>query len=423
MRRALSVKLFQALRHRPFALLWFGQTASRLGDSLYRVALAWWVLEETGSATAMGTVFIFSFTPMLLFLLVGGLAVDRLPRLRVMLVADLVNGAVMLIVAALAGLQLLEIWHVYAATTVFGLVEAFFFPAYSAAVPELTPPDLLPSANSLTSLSVQLAGVLGPALGAGIVAVGGAASAFGLNGLSFLLAAGAMVLLLRRVPDLAVAGRAAQSPTAPPRETPPRPNPLRDLREGLAIILRSPWLWVTIVVYGLINITLMSPRQVALPFLVEQTMRADVGTLGLIYSAGSVGSVLGSVWLGRRTHIRRRGWLAYGATIVGGGAVMVYGLWPIVPVVLAASFGVGFTMALVNLVWTNTVQEMVPREALGRVFSIDALGSFALLPLGSGLAGWATDLVGPPLVFIVGGFLTALLAALGLLHPGVRNLD
>jgi hypothetical protein len=66
------VSLFLALKQRSFMLLWTGQVISRLGDSLYRVALAWWVLERTGSATAMGTVLIFSFTPMLLFLLLGG---------------------------------------------------------------------------------------------------------------------------------------------------------------------------------------------------------------------------------------------------------------------------------------------------------------------------------------------------------------
>ena len=64
--------LLMSLRHRSFALLWSGQIISRLGDNLYRVALAWWVLEKTGSATAMGTVLIFAFTPMLLFLLIGG---------------------------------------------------------------------------------------------------------------------------------------------------------------------------------------------------------------------------------------------------------------------------------------------------------------------------------------------------------------
>src|SRR5215216_6072299 len=97
-----SMNVLRSLRHRPFALLWSGQTISRLGDSLYRIALAWWVLEKTGSATAMGTVLICSFAPMLLFLLLGGVAVDRFPRVRVMLASDLLRGLVALTMALLA---------------------------------------------------------------------------------------------------------------------------------------------------------------------------------------------------------------------------------------------------------------------------------------------------------------------------------
>ncbi len=69
--------LFQSLTHRPFALLWSGQTISRLGDSLHRIALAWWVLEKTGSPSAMSMVLVFFSLPQVLFLLVGGVAVDR----------------------------------------------------------------------------------------------------------------------------------------------------------------------------------------------------------------------------------------------------------------------------------------------------------------------------------------------------------
>src|SRR5437763_4098374 len=117
--------LFASLKHRPFALLWSGQTISRLGDSLYRIALAWWVLQKTGSAVAMGTVLICAFTPMLLFLLLGGVAVDRLPRLRLMLASDLLRGGIVAAVALLAFADRLELWHIYLASLVFGFVDAF----------------------------------------------------------------------------------------------------------------------------------------------------------------------------------------------------------------------------------------------------------------------------------------------------------
>ena len=105
------MQLFRALRHMPFTLLWSGQTISRLGDSLYQVALAWWVLEKTGSAAAMGTLFTLSFLPMILFLLAGGVVVDRLPRIRVMLASDIARGVLLGVIAALAAQQQLALWH------------------------------------------------------------------------------------------------------------------------------------------------------------------------------------------------------------------------------------------------------------------------------------------------------------------------
>jgi DHA3 family tetracycline resistance protein-like MFS transporter len=71
---------------------------------------------------------------------------------------------------------------------------------------------------------------------------------------------------------------------------------------------------------------------------------------------------------------------------------------------------------------THTLLEMVPGEMLGRVYSIDALGSFVLLPIGFSLSGWATDLFGAPTVFLVGGFGTMAMALLSLFHPAIRNL-
>src|SRR5579885_3757517 len=102
--------IFRSLSHRSFAMLWSGQTISRLGDSLYTIALAWFVLEKTGSAAAMGLVLICSTVPMLLLLLVGGVAVDRLPRLRLMLASDLLRGVVVALIAVLSFQQWLQLW-------------------------------------------------------------------------------------------------------------------------------------------------------------------------------------------------------------------------------------------------------------------------------------------------------------------------
>ena len=126
------ISSFHALRQRPFALLWSGQTISSLGDRFYQVALAWWVLEKTGSAVVMDTVLICSTVPMLVFLLLGGALVDRWPRLPVMLLSDLLRGLAVGLIAALAFVNLLQVWHIYIISLIFGLVDAFFQPAYRA---------------------------------------------------------------------------------------------------------------------------------------------------------------------------------------------------------------------------------------------------------------------------------------------------
>ncbi len=401
--------LFKALIHRPFALLWSGQTVSRLGDSIFYIALAWLVVEKTGSATVMGTVLIFAFIPMLLFVLIGGVAVDRFSPMKVMFASDLLSGAVIGLVALLAYSNRLELWHIFLAALVFGFVAAFFQPAYTAIVPEITPPEALPSANSLTSLSGQLTGVIGPALGATIVALGGYPAAFALDGLSFFISAACLLPLIPLATKRAVNPQGASA--------------LRDLREGIRTVFASPWLWMTITLFALTNVTASAPWNVALPLLVQRNLHADVDTLGILYSVSSLGMIMGAVWIGRLAVIRRRGLILYGSAIIWGLGTLAFGLpIPIMAIGLAALIR-GLVLSASNLVWTNMLQELVPRQVLGRVSSIDYLGSFVFLPLGYAIMGYATDQIGAPLVFVIGGALTAVPSLAGLLHPAIRNLD
>jgi Transmembrane secretion effector len=259
------------LRLKLFTLLWTGQSLPRLGDFVYEIALAWWVLQKTGSAQTMSLVRIFSITPSVLCSLIGGVAVDRVSRAGLMLASDLARGVVALAVAVLGFAGRLEVWHVFIASLIFGLVDAFFQPAYAALAPQIMPLDDLPSANSLTSISQNLGRVAGPAVGAALVAAVGPAAAFALNGLSFVISS---VLLTSRL----WAGLPRPLHGGGPMQA------LRDLRQGFATVLASPWLSISSVVFGLTNITLAGPYAVAMPFLVSDSMKAKVGTLGLSYA-------------------------------------------------------------------------------------------------------------------------------------------
>ncbi len=372
------MSLLQSLRNRLF--LWCGQTLSRLGDSVYRVALVWWVLQKTGSAAAVATMLIFSYVPMLLFLLLGGIAIDRFSRSKVMLLSDVSRAAIMFMVTLLAYSGSLQVWHLYIASVIFGTVNAFFQPAYSVMVPEIVSSESLPSANSLTNLSKQLTEVVGPAIGASIVAFAGTTMVFAVDGLSFLISAFSLLPLLR----LSVASMNVRRSA----------SAIKNLREGFDVVFASPWLWITIGVASLGNITLSGPISVALPFLIKDVLHRGVGSLGAVYSTLALGSVAASVWLG------------LGFTGIG-----------------IAAFIIGAALTSSALIWTNTLQECVSREILGRVSSIDYLGSYALMPIGYAAVGWAADHLGSALVFVIGGAITSVLATLALSSPVIKGLD
>jgi MFS transporter, DHA3 family, tetracycline resistance protein len=415
-RTLTQFKLLRAFESHPFALLWGGQMLSRIGDFVYQVALAWWVLEKTGSATEMAKVLIFSFAPMLVFLLIGGVAVDRYPRVLVMLISDLGRGVIVTCVTLLAITLRLEVWHIYIANLLFGIVDAFFQPVSTAIVPGIVPDPNLPSANSLNSLATQLGRILGPAIGAAAAGWAGTSFAFSLNALTFFVSA-ALLFPLLKLPK--TNGRKAI-----PVEQEDQGMFWIQLREGLRFVLRTPWLWLTILLFAVINVTLSGPYSVAMPFLVQENLHQDIRVLGLLYSFFPIGYVLGSVWLGGKPALGRRGWLIYGGAAVAGAMLGLFGLPIPLRFLFVAAVINGAALEAGSLAWINALQEFVPHEKLGRVASVDSLGSIALLPIGYALAGWATDWIGAPGVFLIGGGVTAIVSLLLLwLSPAAKVLD
>ncbi|MEP7137234.1 MAG: MFS transporter, partial [Chloroflexota bacterium] len=398
----------RSLKHRTFALLWSGQTLSRLGDFVYEIALSWWILQKTGSAEAMGLMWVFIVTPSVLLLLVGGAVVDRFPRVQVMLISDIGRTLAVLIVACLAYFDQLQLWHIYATSFIFGVVDAFFAPAYSAVVPQIVPAEDLPSANALTSISSNLGRVLGPSLGAGIVAIFGTSPAFFINSASFFVSACFLIpLLFSNIP----------------RPEPSENHFLVDIRDGLGVVTSTPWLWISILIFSLTNVTLIGPYIVAMPFLVSDFMKENVQRLGLILSIFPIGYLIGGFWFGRYNKLPRRGLMMNLTLALAALMLGIYGLHLPLWVLIVAALINGIALQAGSLAWTHLLQEKIPNEQLGRVSSIDQLGSTCLMPVGMYVAGVATHLIGPSPVFLIGGALTALAGLLAITQPAIRNLD
>ena len=391
----------RALRHRRFAFLWAGQTLSRIGDFVYQIVIAWWVLEQTGSAAVMSAVLIVTFLPVAVFTLIGGVVVDRVSRPWLMLVSDLVRAAAVLGVAGLAATDRLEIWMVYALGLLFGIADAFFQPAYFALVPELVPEEDLTSANALTSLSFQLGRVLGPAMGGFIVATGGTVLGLFVNGGSFALSALLLLPLLV----------GAQAPQREPGEA--QSHWRQDLREGMDTVRGQPILVLGLLAGALAAAFLVGPFLVSMPFMVGERFGADSRVYGFLLACFPVGFVASAA-----ADSSGANGMALAAV-----ALTLFGL----PLPLAAMAGLalinGFSLELAGMAWTLLLQEHVPAEQLGRVASLDQLLSWTLTPVAFAAAGWATEHWGPGPAFVAGGSAAALVCLAALLHPAVRAVD
>ncbi|MBC7877425.1 MAG: MFS transporter [Anaerolineales bacterium] len=403
---------FRALRHKKFSSLLFGQTLSRIGDFLFQIAIAWWVLEKTGSASAMGTVLIVNVLPMLLFVLIGGVVVDRMPRGLLLFGSDAARCLIMVVGAWLSYTNQLQLWQIYVMSLLFGFADAFFLPAYNALIQQIISEEDLPSANSINSLSMQFGRVAGPAIGGLIVGFGGTTAALGFNALSFLIGALTVIPLL----NTPAPARAEQIESF-------LKHFIDDIRDGFATIFSTPILWVAIIVFAFTNITLGGPYNIAMPFLVQQELGGDEKMLGFIYAIFPIGYAIASLIMGSFQRLRYRGILFYVCGAIAGIGLGVFGLGlPLYILVFAALLN-GAALEIDSLIWTNIMQEKVPPEKMGRVSSVDTLGSYVLLPIGFAVTGWLIDTVGVKAVFIAAGGMTAIISLLPLLHPVIRKLD
>ena len=285
-----------------------------------------------------------------------------------------------------------------------------------SSIPSIAPGELLPSANSLESLSRQLAAIIGPTLGAILVATGGNGVAFAINALSFFISA-ACVLPILHIELPVVQSPRRLSFTAALCQM------RDDLRAGFRAVTSSYWLWVTIVVAAFGNICIGAVRTIGTPLLVRELLAGNVTVLGFLTTVAAVAGIVAATIVGSIKRLRFRGIVYYVGYIVAGIGLVSMSIQMSVVGVLPGMVLLGAMPPVLGLIWTNTLQQNIPREKLGRVNSVDMLGSFALLPIGYGLVGWYGDLVGAARLFLAAGLVAVVLGLVGLSVREVRRLD
>ena len=400
----MTSRYLEPLRHRDFALLWSGQSVSRLGDGVFTVTLALETLRVDRHPIALSYVLAARLLPAVLFVLLGGAIVDRVPRRLAMLGSDIARGAAAAAIAALVATGAVALAALVVMAFVFGLADALFFPASTAITPEIIPAELLVGASALSGTSTQLAQVLiGPAVGGLIVGLLGTAWGFGIDAASFAVSAACLAAMAAR-----------------PKPITRTQSPLRDIRDGFRYCRSRRWLWVSILGAALGNFVAFSPLGALVPQLVIHSLHGGGIALGLVLGAGGLGGIAASLLLGHRGTPRRMVvhlWMGWG---LSGLAVLGLGLVPDIWLAGAVAFLIYGLDAYGTVLWNPLLQRSVPAALIGRVASVDYFFGFALSPLGLVAAGALAGVIGVRATLMIGGAITALTTLIPLL-PGVGD--
>lgn len=392
-----------------FRYLWIGNSLSTFGSSITNVILPLLVYELTSSPMAMSMIMTAYMIPEVLILPISGVIVDRLNRAKIMRAADLIRFILTIAIMLLGLTGHLSIAALVVMMAVMGLMSGLFQPAFSAMRATVFLPDIRNSANALSQFTEQLLRLLGPSVGGMIISLTTASLGFGIDGLTYLISFICLMFLTH-----------TGGVNRKPRQT---QSFIHECFEGIRVIKKSTWLWVTILFFSFINICSTGVVVVLIPWLIKVHDQLPAYIYGIAMSGSAFGSIMTAFVFGMRKKWRFRGLLAYGGIALSGLAlfVMPFVHQTVFLTLLMALEGAG-TM-LFGLIWETSLQELVAPEAFGRVASLDMVGSFALLPVGYLLTGWISGVIGGVGTIILLSGIVIFSNALILLVPGIRKFD
>ncbi len=367
----------RALDHRDFRLFWTGQLVSLIGTWMQSVAQSWLVLQLSGSPLKLGLIGTFQFAPVLLFSVVAGAIVDRLPKRRLILATQTLLALQAFTLTALVWTGHVRYWHVAVLALLLGCANVIDMPTRQAFIVEMVGRGDLVNAVALNSAAFNGARIVGPALAGLLIGRFGLAPAFLLNGLSFLAVLGALSLV-----------RA---------EGAPRPRAAttmgEDVLAGLRYALSTPRVALMLSLVLVVSLCVMN-FSVFVPLLARNVLRLDAAGFGFLMAALGVGAVTGALSLatlgGRQTPLRAillAGVLAC-LTLLGLAAA------PEFHAAVVLLFLTGFFSIVCIASCSTTLQLAAPDELRGRVMSLHTLMFGGSFPLGAFMTGAIAEAFG-----------------------------
>ncbi|MBM7046692.1 MULTISPECIES: MFS transporter [Rhizobium] len=407
MKKSPFAATFRSMRHFNYRVWAAGSLVSNIGTWVQRTAQDWLVFAELThhDASAVGTVMALQFAPQLLLLPWTGYAADHFNQRKLLIATQATMGGLSLALGALTVLGIVQLWHVYIFSFLFGSAAALDAPVRQTFVAELVGDEDLPNAVALNSTSFNAARMVGPAISGIVIAAIGTGWAFLINGVSFVAVLASLAFL--RVDQLRSNARVSRA----------RGN----FVEGLRYVWSRTDLRAMLLMLFLIG-TFGLNFPIFISAMAVGIFHADAAGYGLLSSIMAIGTITGALLNAGRDKLRFQG-LPVGAGVFGIGctlAAFAPGYWP-----FAAALVVIGVAALTFTNTTNSLMQLSTAPAMrGRVMALRVSIALGGTPIGAPIVGWVADHCGPRWALGIGaasGFAAALVGLYAMMRQAHRE--
>lgn len=385
-----------------------------LGNVLTAVAVPWFVLETTGSATKTGIAGAVIVLPTIIAGIFGGALVDRLGYRRMSIASDLASGLTVAMIPTLNWSIGITFWQLLALMFLSALLDVPGATARQSMIPEIASAAgmELGRANSNFSSISRAAQLSGPILAGLLIAQIGASALLWIDAATFAISA--------LIVAVAVPSRDALSVSADDNEN--GTGYLREVVEGFATLRRDRLLLVLLVSAALVNFITNPMTAVALPVYASEVFDS-AALLGVMLAGFGGGAMGGAVLYGVAGRYLSRRVVFVGGLFGGAVPIAVLGLLPNVVVTVMALTILGIATGPLTPIFATVVQERTPAAMRGRVFGLISASVWIVLPIGMLVTGLLIERIGLRATFLAQGAVFALLATALLASPVLHAMD
>jgi len=397
-----------ALRNPRYRALWVGLLISVIGSQMQVAALHWQIRELTitPNPLALGGIGFARFFPLIIFSLIGGSVADTFNRRWIIFIAESLMAIVAALLAYLTFKGSITIWGIYFLTAVQASAVAFDIPARQAMIPNIVSKDDLPNAFSMTSIAMNTAAILGPALGGIVIATLGQGYVYIFNSISFLAVLVALLVIGPVYQDQNKASGVS----------------LKAITDGVRFIFSKPIIFSTMILDFFA--TFFASANTMMPIVARDILNVGEVGYGWLVSAESIGSVAAGIALSQIHILRKQGPLLLASVVVFGAATIFFGLSNtfMLATIMLMIIGAADT---VSTIIRNTIRQLqTPDHIRGRMTSINQIFFQGGPQLGEVEAGVVAQIFGVPFAIVSGGIGTILAVwFISRKWPQLRNYD